>query len=102
MQIERHTMELIVAFRNFASSLKTRFAVCRKILPYAVFCFEFVLLYNQSTERNIFSGLLYCLKILFIFNHSFSRNSECGGLELDFHDEKRSEDPKQIAKINAC
>jgi len=76
---DRHTdtktdmMKLIVAFRNFANSLKSPFAVCRRILPYVVFWFEFVRLYSQSTERSILSGLSFCLKVLFIFNHSFPK-----------------------------
>jgi hypothetical protein len=92
----------MVAFRNFANSLKSSFAVCRGILPYVVFCFEFVYLYNQSTERGTFSGLSYCLKILFIFNHSFPeiQNAE---VETWIFTKKREEKTlSKTAKINAC
>jgi hypothetical protein len=59
--------KLIVAVPNFANSLKSRFAVCHRVLPCVVFSFEFLRLYNQSIERSMFSGLLYCLKMIFYF-----------------------------------
>jgi hypothetical protein len=94
--------KLIVAFHNFANSLKSSFAVCRRILPYVVFCFEFVLLYNQSIERIIFSGLSYCLKMLFIFNHSFPEIQNAEVENWIFTMKREEKTWSKIAKINAC
>jgi hypothetical protein len=94
--------KLIVAFRNFANSLKSSFAVCRRIFPHVVFYFEFVLLYNQSTEWSIFSGLSYCLKVLFILNHSFPEIQNAEVENCIFTMKREEKTWSKIAKINAC